>query len=217
MRRAWQVRRVVAPTWEGSIGHRQVQHAAGPEITQQRIQQASAHRRRHGKLLLYGSGVLGVVAAALKQMEAYQKSSVDLSPSEPEDVSNWSATHSCTTQRLLQPETPEEAQRLLAEAHRQHKRVRVCGNMLSPNGCSLSTNTMLSMAHCDRIKHIDTESQQVTVEAGATCRDVLQALKKHGLTLQNFSSVYEQQLGGWIQVRHLANLQLLNPSSRSNY
>lgn len=29
---------------------------------------------------------------------------------------------------------------------------------------------------------------------------VLEALAKHGLTLQNFSSVQEQQMGGWTQV-----------------
>jgi hypothetical protein len=31
-------------------------------------------------------------------------------------------------------------------------------------------------------------------------RQVLEALSKHGLTLQNFSSVQEQQMGGWTQV-----------------
>lgn len=29
---------------------------------------------------------------------------------------------------------------------------------------------------------------------------VLEALAKHGLTLQNFSSIQEQQMGGWTQV-----------------
>lgn len=32
---------------------------------------------------------------------------------------------------------------------------------------------------------------------------VLEALAKHGLTLQNFSSVQEQQMGGWTQVQSL--------------
>jgi predicted transcriptional regulator len=30
---------------------------------------------------------------------------------------------------------------------------------------------------------------------------VLEALSKHGLTLQNFSSIQEQQMGGWTQAR----------------
>ena len=38
------------------------------------------------------------------------------------------------------------------------------------------------------------------VGAGATVSAVLKELKKHGLTLQNFSSIQEQQIGGWTQV-----------------
>jgi L-galactono-1,4-lactone dehydrogenase len=30
--------------------------------------------------------------------------------------------------------------------------------------------------------------------------DLLKELSKHGLTLENFSSIQEQQLGGWTQV-----------------
>jgi L-galactono-1,4-lactone dehydrogenase len=41
---------------------------------------------------------------------------------------------------------------------------------------------------------------EVTVGAGARVSQVLQALKKKGLTLENFSSIQEQQMGGWTQV-----------------
>lgn len=36
--------------------------------------------------------------------------------------------------------------------------------------------------------------------AGATVSSVLKELRKHGLTLQNFSSIQEQQIAGWTQV-----------------
>ena len=39
-----------------------------------------------------------------------------------------------------------------------------------------------------------------TVEAGATVGDVVKELKQHGLTLENFASINEQQLGGFTQV-----------------
>jgi hypothetical protein len=41
---------------------------------------------------------------------------------------------------------------------------------------------------------------QVRVQAGATVQEVVEALRPHGLTLQNFASVREQQIGGFIQV-----------------
>ena len=38
------------------------------------------------------------------------------------------------------------------------------------------------------------------MEAGAVVSDVLDVLDGHNLTLQNFSSIKEQQIGGWTQV-----------------
>jgi hypothetical protein len=40
----------------------------------------------------------------------------------------------------------------------------------------------------------------VTAGAGATVAELLSALSTHGLTLENFSSIQEQQVGGWTQV-----------------
>jgi L-galactono-1,4-lactone dehydrogenase len=40
----------------------------------------------------------------------------------------------------------------------------------------------------------------VTVEAGARVCQVVEALRPHGLTLQNYASIAEQQMGGYIQV-----------------
>ena len=41
---------------------------------------------------------------------------------------------------------------------------------------------------------------QVRVQAGAKVQDVVEALRPHGLTLQNYASVREQQVGGFTQV-----------------
>jgi FAD binding domain len=45
-----------------------------------------------------------------------------------------------------------------------------------------------------------TRCTQVRVQAGARVQDVVEALRPHGLTLQNFASVREQQIGGFTQV-----------------
>jgi L-galactono-1,4-lactone dehydrogenase len=41
---------------------------------------------------------------------------------------------------------------------------------------------------------------QVTVQAGCRVQQVADALKGHGLSLQNYASIREQQIGGFIQV-----------------
>jgi L-galactono-1,4-lactone dehydrogenase len=49
------------------------------------------------------------------------------------------------------------------------------------------------------VLHVDAEKGRVTLQAGARLEVALAALRAHGWTLQNFSSIKEQQLGGWTQ------------------
>jgi L-galactono-1,4-lactone dehydrogenase len=46
---------------------------------------------------------------------------------------------------------------------------------------------------------VDAAAGRVTLQAGARLEVALDALRAHGWTLQNFSSIKEQQLGGWTQ------------------
>merc|ERR1719436_1054275 len=58
---------------------------------------------------------------------------------------------------------------------------------------------MLSMAQLDGIVKVDKKAQTITVKAGARVSQILEELQKHSLTLENFSSITEQQIGGWTQ------------------
>ena len=57
----------------------------------------------------------------------------------------------------------------------------------------------ISLRNINQIR-VNSTAGTVTVGAGATVADVLKELSKHDLTLENFSSIQEQQLGGWTQV-----------------
>ena len=59
---------------------------------------------------------------------------------------------------------------------------------------------MISLALMDRILSVDTQTMQVTVQAGARVSQVLDALRPYGLTLQNLASINEQQIGGFMSV-----------------
>eukprot|EP00439_Symbiodinium_sp_Y106_P072516 s318_g13.t1 len=50
---------------------------------------------------------------------------------------------------------------------------------------------MLSMGELDAIKGVDKEAGTITVQAGARVSQILSELQKHGLTLENFSSITE--------------------------
>lgn len=46
---------------------------------------------------------------------------------------------------------------------------------------------------------------QVRVEAGCRVQQVADVLKPYGLSLQNYASIREQQIGGFTQVRQLSS------------
>ena len=142
-----------------------------------------------------GAAYLASSALAEPAAELLQMGEADV------EVVNWSMTHSTTAKRYFQPESPEEVQRLLELLNKAGERVRVVGSALSPNGIAFSDQGMMNMAQCNSVLSVDAERKQVTVQAGARVTDVVEALRPHGLTLQNYASIAEQQIGGFLQAR----------------
>jgi L-galactono-1,4-lactone dehydrogenase len=116
------------------------------------------------------------------------------------EVANWSGTHSVVTKRYYQPQDVEELKAIIAHCHATKQKVRPAGMVLSPNGIAMSEDAMVSLASLDKILAVDREHQTITVQAGVKVSQVLDALRQYGLTLQNFSSIQDQQMGGWTQV-----------------
>ncbi|KAJ1382132.1 L-gulonolactone/D-arabinono-1,4-lactone oxidase [Sesbania bispinosa] len=121
----------------------------------------------------------------------------------PEDlhtVSNWSGTHEVQTRNFHQPENLEQLERVVAEAHQNKARIRPVGSGLSPNGIGLSRAGMVNLSLMDEILEVDKQKKTVRVQAGIRVQQLVDGIKDHGLTLQNFASIREQQIGGIIQV-----------------
>ncbi|XP_047048259.1 L-galactono-1,4-lactone dehydrogenase 2, mitochondrial [Lolium rigidum] len=121
-------------------------------------------------------------------------------PDDLHTVSNWSGTHEVHTRVLLQPDSIPALEDALATAHRERRRLRPVGSGLSPNGLGLSRAGMVNLALMDKVLHVDAKKKTVTVQAGIRVAELVDALREHGLTLQNFASIREQQVGGIIQV-----------------
>ena len=167
--------------------------------------------RRAGRVAAGSAAVAGALCVSSSSTDAQESS---LPPSSPASfptsliphaqtgvaVENWSGTHSSLPCAYFEPETPGAVAEILKWMHTAGQRLRIVGSALSPNGIGLSDGAMLNMAMCDRILHVDVNKRQVTVEAGARVRDVVEAIRPHGLTLQNYASIAEQQIGGFLQV-----------------
>jgi len=123
-----------------------------------------------------------------------------LGGSADEEISNWSATHSAMPSLYFEPDSTDAVGQVIAFMHAAGQKLRVVGSALSPNGIGLSDGAMINMAQCSKILSVDPERRQVTVQAGARVSEVVEALRPHGLTLQNYASIAEQQIGGFVQV-----------------
>ena len=119
---------------------------------------------------------------------------------EEQTLSNWSGTQHVDCARYAQPDTLDALQRAVEWAHTYRRRIRPVGSAISPNGAAFNAEGMLSLALLDDVVRVDREAMTVTVQAGARVRELVEKLRPHGLTLQNYASIREQQIGGFTQV-----------------
>ena len=59
---------------------------------------------------------------------------------------------------------------------------------------------MINLALMDKVLSMDEETKRMRVQASTWVAEAMEALRHHGLTLQNYTSIREQQIGGFIQV-----------------
>ncbi|CAN6444117.1 unnamed protein product [Victoria cruziana] len=153
--------------------------------------------------LLLGCGVATYYSFPLPEDAKHKKAALFRYAPLPDDlhtVTNWSGTHEVRTRTFLQPESIEELESIIREAHEKNTKIRPVGSGLSPNGIGLQRRGMVNLALMDKILEVDVQNKRVRVQAGARVSQLVDELKQYGLTLQNFASIREQQVGGIIQV-----------------
>mmetsp|Transcript_17771 Transcript_17771/g.41389 ORF Transcript_17771/g.41389 Transcript_17771/m.41389 type:complete len:574 (+) Transcript_17771:66-1787(+) len=164
-------------------------------------QQGSRPQEASSAGLLGGGLVLATAAAgAFMAVELAKDRSAPLVPDRAVTLTNWSGTHKVVAKNVYIPESQQELQDIVAWAHKAGRKLRPAGTGLSPNGLAMEGGGMLSMVQLDQILEVDKEKMTITVEGGARVAQILDELKKHNMTLANFSSITEQQIGGWTQV-----------------
>lgn len=155
-------------------------------------------------ITLYGTNAEAETVAAQTTAlttENRQKATPKLQvQSEPQDLINWSGTHSVSTDRYYQPETVDELKEIIQHSHKTRQKLRPVGSGLSPNGLPFDQGGMVNLVNMDALLSVDTKTNRVRVQAGARVSQVVEELRAHGLVLQNFASITEQQIGGLTQV-----------------
>ena len=160
-------------------------------------QEASSIGRRNA---LLASALFGAAGYGYYTVWNGLKKDPEIKPPTEQHLLNWSGTHECTVKKFFQPESLPELEAVVRQAHESGNKLRCVGSGLSPNAIAFEEQGMVSLALLDKIISIDTEKGLVTVQAGARVQEVADALRPHGLTLQNYASIREQTIGGFTQV-----------------
>lgn len=192
-------RRGIAPGHRGLAGLSGVREAKWK--AQEREGVVSLHADATPLLAITGACVAGVLLVNANRREPLRtEESPPIEFEKDVQLMNWSGTRQVTAKRVFTPDSQQELSDLVAWASRTKQKLRPLGTGLSPNGLAQEAGGMLSMGSLDRILSVDKSKMTITVEGGARVSEILAELKKHGMTLANFSSITEQQIGGWTQV-----------------
>lgn len=133
---------------------------------------------------------------------------------------NWAGSYTYTAQRLHQPDTVSQAQRIVAEA----SRIRALGSRHSFNDLADSAGDLISLAAMPTDIHVDAQEQVVRVDAGVRYGDLAAELDRGGWALAAMASLPHIAVAGAIgtathgsgdQVQNLASavvgLELISP------
>lgn len=93
----------------------------------------------------------------------------------------------------------------MKDANEKKAKIRPVGSGLSPNGIGLARSGMVNLGLMDKVLEVDKERKRVRVQGGIRVQGLVDGIKEHGLTLQNFASIREQQVAGIVQVLFLQN------------
>ncbi|GAB2227939.1 hypothetical protein Droror1_Dr00009768 [Drosera rotundifolia] len=121
-------------------------------------------------------------------------------PDDLHTLTNWSGTHEVSTRDYFEPESLEELEGIVRRRNEEKRKVRPVGAGLSPNGIGFSRVGMVCLGLMDRVVEVEKGERRVRVEAGSRVREVVERVKGEGLSLENYASIREQQIGGIVQV-----------------
>ncbi len=109
---------------------------------------------------------------------------------------NWVGYVTAEPEQKLTPSSVEEIQEIIREARADKKRVRVTGAAHSFSGCAKPEEIAISLHNMRGLISVDKQAKQATMHAGTYLSEIGEALREHGLALENMGDVQEQTIAG---------------------
>ncbi|WP_296405214.1 D-arabinono-1,4-lactone oxidase [Psychrobacter sp.] len=109
---------------------------------------------------------------------------------------NWVGYVKAQPENKLTPSSIEEIQLIVKQARLAKKRIRVTGAAHSFSGCAKPEEIAISLHNMRGLISVDKEEQLVTLYAGTYLHEIGDALREHGLALENMGDVQAQTIAG---------------------
>ncbi len=111
---------------------------------------------------------------------------------------NWGRTQACEPKSLEKPSSEEELRKLVTDAARMGRHVKVVGAGHSFTDIACTDGTMVSLDNYNRVLHVDSAKGTITVQAGIRLRDLNETLASVGLGMSNLGDIAYQSIAGSI-------------------
>lgn len=109
---------------------------------------------------------------------------------------NWVGNQSCIRAAHGAPASEDELCSMIRESTREGLNVRVAGSGHSFTPVALTNGMHLTLANMRGVRHIDHNTQRVTVAAGTTINELVGVLKATGLSMINQGDIDSQSIAG---------------------
>jgi L-gulono-1,4-lactone dehydrogenase len=111
---------------------------------------------------------------------------------------NWGRTQTCSPSSLAKPGSEEEIRKLVTDAARMGRQVKVVGAGHSFTDIACTNGTMVSLDNYGRVLHVDSTKGTITVQAGIRLRDLNEKLADARLGMSNLGDIAYQSIAGSI-------------------
>ncbi|WP_028547553.1 FAD-binding oxidoreductase [Paenibacillus sp. UNC451MF] len=131
----------------------------------------------------------------------YQYFSLDTPDQDPYLVTDYSRLHPVKVERVVQGREEQQLIQLLQEAQANHLTVSIAGQRHSQGGHTYyKDGIVVDMTSFNRIISVDPMARQIRVQAGATWKDIQDAVNPYGLSVKTMQSQNIFTVGGSISI-----------------
>lgn len=129
---------------------------------------------------------------------------------------NWCGLVDCSPLRIETPASIEEVQRVVREAAREGKRVRVVGSGHSFTDLVRTDEVLVSLDKLQGLVEVDRDRREATVWAGTKLWRLNELLDEQGLAMENLGDINKQSIAGAVSTgTHGTGIRYGNISSQA--